>query len=178
LPARLPFGNKQGDFEIEGTAMVSRIRCLTKPTETVRPPRHRAAQWRLISHLNLNYLSIVESNDGVPEAMQEILQLYNYSDSAVTHKEILGIKGIDTKKVVRKIGTQVGAGFVRGIETTLEFDEEQYVGSGLYLFASVLERFLGVYASLNSFSQLVMRTTQKEAVVKRWPPRTGEEILL
>ncbi len=178
LPARLPFGNKQGDFEIEGTAMVSRIRCLTKPTETIRPPRHRAAQWRLISHLNLNYLSIVESRDGVPEALQEILQLYNYSDSAVTHQQILGIKSIDTKKVVRKIGKQIGAGFVRGIETTLVFDEDEYVGSGLYIFASVLERFLGVYASLNSFSQMVMRTTQREETVKRWPPRTGEQILL
>jgi type VI secretion system protein ImpG len=178
LPARLPFGNKQGDFEIEGTAMVSRIRCLTKPTETIRPPRHRSAQWRLISHLNLNYLSIVESRDGVPEALQEILELYNYSDSSAVHKQILGIKGVDTKRVVRKIGDQIGAGFVRGIETTLLFDEEDFVGSGIYVFASVLERFLGVYASLNSFSQLVIKTTQKEEIVKRWSPRTGEQVLL
>jgi type VI secretion system protein ImpG len=178
LPARLPFGNKQGDFEIEGTAMVSRIRCLTKPTETVRPPRHRAAQWRLISHLNLNHLSIVESRDGVPEALQEILELYNYSDSESIHKQILGVKGIDTKRVVRKIGDQIGAGFVRGIETTLVFDEEEYVGSGLFVFASVLERFLSVYASLNSFSQLVMETTQREGVIKRWPPRAGNQVLL
>ncbi len=178
LPARLPFGNKQGDFEIEGTAMVSRIRCLTKPTETVRPPRHRAAQWRLISHLNLNYLSIVENNKGVPEALQEILQLYNYSDSAVTHKQILGIQKIETKRVVRKIGQQIGAGFVRGIETSLEFDEEQYVGGGLFLFASILERFLGVYTSLNSFSQFVLKTKQREEIVKRWPPRSGEQVLL
>ena len=178
LPARLPFGNKQGDFEIEGTAMVSRIKCLTKPTETIRPPRQRGAQWRLISHLNLNYLSIVENRNGTPEAIQEILQLYNYKDSSAIHKQILGIKSIDTKKVVRRIGSQIGAGFVRGIETTLEFDEDEYVGSGVFLFAAVLERFLGVYASMNSFSQMVMRTKQREDLVKRWPPRTGEQVLL
>ncbi|MBA2737222.1 MAG: type VI secretion system baseplate subunit TssF, partial [Pyrinomonadaceae bacterium] len=79
LPARLPFGSKEGDFEVEGTALVSRIRCLTKPTETIRPPQRRAAQWRLISHLNLNYLSLVENQNGVPEALQEILQLYNFN---------------------------------------------------------------------------------------------------
>ena len=39
----------KGDFEIEGTAIFSRVRCLTKPTDTVRPPQRRAAQWRLIS---------------------------------------------------------------------------------------------------------------------------------
>ena len=58
--------------------------------------------------------------------------------------------------------------------TTITFDEEQFVGSGLYLFASVIERFLGVYASLNSFNQLVLKTEQREGEVKRWRPRTGE----
>jgi type VI secretion system protein ImpG len=178
LPARLPFGSKEGDFEVEGTALISRIRCLTKPTETIRPPQRRAAQWRLISHLNLNYLSLVENQNGVPEALQEILQLYNFNDSAVTHKQILGITGIESRKVVRQIGNRTGAGFVRGIETTLEFDEEQFVGSGLFVFASVLERFLGIYSSLNSFSQLVIKTRQREEIVKRWSPRTGEQVLL
>ena len=178
LPGRLPFGGRDGDFEVEGTALLSRVRCLTKPTETVRPPRRRAAQWRLISHLNLNYLSIVEDQNGVPEALQEILQLYNFTDSSVIGKQILGITGIKSRKVVRQIGNRVGAGFVRGIETTLEFDEEQFVGGGLFLFASVLERFLGIYASLNSFNQLVIRTEQREEEVKRWAPRTGDQILL
>ncbi len=178
LPARLPFGSKEGDFEIEGTAMVSRIRCLTKPTETIRPPQRRAAQWRIISHLNLNYLSLLENDDGTPEALQEILQLYNFNDSSSVHQQILGITGIESKKVVRKIGGQIGAGFVRGIETTLEFDEEQYVGSGLYVFASVLERFFGLYSSINSFNQMVVKTKQREGEVKRWVPRTGDRNLL
>ncbi len=178
LPARLPFGSKEGDFEVEGTALISRIRCLTKPTETVRPPQRRSAQWRLISHLNLNYLSLVENQNGVPGALQEILQLYNFNDSAVTHKQILGITGIESRKVVRQIGNHTGAGFVRGIETTLEFDEAQYVGSGLFLFASVLERFFALYSSLNSFSQLVLKTQQREGIVKRWSPRAGDRILL
>ncbi len=178
LPARLPFGNREGDFEVEGTALVSRIRCLTKPSETVRPPQRRSAQWRLISHLNLNYLSLVENQNGVPEALQEILQLYNFNDSAVTHKQILGITGIESRKVVRQIGSHTGAGFVRGIETTIEFDEDQFVGSGLYVFASVLERFFGIYSSLNSFNQLVLKTKQREGVIKRWSPRTGDKVLL
>lgn len=178
LPARLPFGGRTGDFEIEEAALLSRVRCLTKPTETIRPPQRKALQWRLISHLNLNYLSIVNSENGTPEALQEILQLYNFQDSEVTRKQILGITGIETKKVVRQIGGHIGAGFVRGLETTLTFDEEEFVGSGWFLFACVLERFLGLYSSLNSFSQVVIRTEQRESLVKRFEPRTGEQILL
>ena len=178
LPARLPFGGKEGDFEVEGTALLSRVRCLTKPTETVRPPQRRATQWRLISHLNLNYLSLVSGEEAIPEALQEILHLYNFNDSSVTRKQILGITGISSRKVIRKIGGRVGAGFVRGIETTVTFDEEQFVGSGMFLFACVLERFLGLYASLNSFNQMVLRTEQREEDVKQFPARAGEQDLL
>ena len=178
LPARLPFGGKEGDFEIEGSALVSRIRCLTKPTETIRPPQRRAVQWHLISHLNLNFLSLVENQNGVPEALQEILQLYNFTDSPVIRKQILGVTGIESRKIVRQIGNRIGAGFVRGMETTIDFDEEQFVGSGMFLLASVLERFLAIYTSLNSFNQLVITTRQRSGEVKRWPPRAGEQILL
>ena len=178
LPARLPFGGTEGDFEVEGTALLSRVRCLTKPTETVRPPQRRAAHWRLISHLSLNYLSLVNDENGTPEALQEILQLYNFDDSSVTRKQILGISSVESRKVVRQIGGHIGAGFVRGLETALTFDEEQFVGSGMFLFAAVLERFLGLFASINSFNQLVVKTKQREEVVKRFPPRAGEQMLL
>ncbi|MGI9036734.1 MAG: type VI secretion system baseplate subunit TssF, partial [Pyrinomonadaceae bacterium] len=178
LPARLPFGGREGDFEVEGIALLSRVRCLTKPTETIRPPQRRAAQWRLISHLNLNHLSLVENENGVPEALQEILQLYNFNDSSVTRKQILGITGIESRKVVRQIGRRTGAGFLRGMETTLEFDEKQFVGSGFSLFACVLEKFFGLYVSLNSFNQMVLKTRQREGIVKRFPPRTGEQVLI
>ena len=178
LPAKLPFGGRTGDFEIEEAAILSGVRCLTKPTETIRPPRRRALQWRLISHLNLNHLSLVNSPNGTPEALQEILQLYNYDDSSVTRRQILGITNIEAKKVVRRIGERIGAGFVRGLETTLTFDEDEFVGSGFFLFACVLERFLALYTSLNSFNQLVIKTKQREKVVKRFEPRTGEQVLL
>jgi type VI secretion system protein ImpG len=178
LPARLPFGGKEGDFEVEGTALLSRARCLTKPTETIRPPQRRSAQWRLISHLNLNYISLTTGENGTPEALQEILHLYNFDDSSIIRKQILGITGIESRTVVRQIGSRIGAGFVRGFETTLTFDEEQFVGSGMFLFACVLERFLGLYSSINSFNQMVMRSEQREETIKVFPPRAGEQNLI
>ena len=178
LPAKLPFGGKDSDFEVEGAALISRVRCLTKPTATIRPPRRKGSQWRLISHMNLNYLSLVNDPEGRPEALQEILHLYNFNDETATRNQILGIKSVEANAVIRRIGHRVGSGFVRGLETKIVFDEEQFVGSGMFLFASVLERFLGVYTSLNSFNQLVVGSEQREGEIKRWRPRTGEQILL
>ena len=51
-------------------------------------------------------------------------------------------------------------------------------GVVLFLMASVLERFLGLYVSINSFVRLVARSTRREGVLKRWPPRSGDKTLL
>jgi len=40
----------------------------------------------------------------------------------------------------------------------------------------VLERFLSLYVSVNSFNQLVALNKQGE--LKRWDPRTGEQTLI
>jgi type VI secretion system protein ImpG len=179
LPGELPFGGRDADLDVEGAGPLARVRCLTKPTVSRRPPPRRGTQWRLISHLALNHLSLVSSEaPGSPQALQEVLYLYDFLDSLATRKQIIGIDRVSSNRVVRQTGSRIGAGLIRGLETTIEFDEDQYVGSGVFLFASVLERFLGLYASVNSFNQLVARTKQREGHLKRWPPRTGEQILL
>lgn len=178
LPSRLPFEGGEADFQLEGAGVFSGIRCLKRPTPTVRPPLRRGLQWRLLSHLSLNVLSLVERPDGQgPEALQEILRLYDFADSSVTRQQIAGITKLGARRVLRSIGV-LQPSFVRGIEVTVELDENQFVGTGIFLFAQVLERFLGLYSSVNSFSQLVLTSRQREGVVRRWEPRAGEQIVL
>lgn len=178
LPGMLPFGDPDGDFEVENAAPVRRVTCLTKPTRTVRPPRRYGAQWRLISHLSLNFVSPVEGgSERDPEALREILKLYDFSDSPAVQQQILGVTGVSSRQVWRRIQSERGSGFARGIEATLEFDEARYVGSGVYLFASVLEKFLGLYVAINSFSEMIA-TTRQRGTFKRWPPRSGQQPLL
>ena len=175
LPSRLPFGNEQGDFELEGGSAVKRIITLQKPTDTLRPPLRKGLQWRLISHLSLNYLSIVEEGRG---ALQEILRLYNFTDSTPLERQISGISKLGSKRHFARVISEHGISFARGIRVDIEFDEEMFAGSGVFLFASVLEYFLGLYASLNSFMQLVARTKQRKEVLREWRPRAGQRILL
>jgi type VI secretion system protein ImpG len=175
LPGRLSVDDPRGDFELEKAAPVARIRALVKPTKPVQPPLGGEIQWRLISHLSLNYLSLSE---GGPQVLQEILRLYDFSDSSVVQQQIEGITRVSSRRVTRRPATMGWSGFCRGMEVTMEFDENKYVGSSVYLFASVLEKFLGLYASLNSFTQLVARTQQRERPIKQWPPRAGEQILI
>ena len=184
LPIQLERAGEELYFELEAAAPLARIRCLRTPTLPLRPPLRRGAYWRLISHLNLNHLSLTDPQEG-KQALQEILRLYDFSDpeagqqrAAVTRQVIEGILAVSSRRVVGRTGAPISSGFSRGVEVTIEFDEQKYVGMGVFLFACVLERFLGLYASINSFSQLVATTRQGEGVLKKWPPRTAERQLL
>ncbi len=175
LPSRLPFGNEAGDFEIEGVSVVKRIIALRKPSATLRPATGRGRLWRLISHLSLNYLSLVEEGK---DALQEILRLYNFSESTFLERQINGISSLVSRRTFAPVLSQQGISFARGTHVAMELDEEQFVGGGAFLFAAVLEYFLGLYVTMNSFSKLSVRTRQRKDVLKEWPARAGHRILL
>ena len=175
LPSQLPFGDERGDFELEGSSMIKRIMSLRKPTPSLRPAFDRSLLWRKISHFSLNYLSLVEEGR---EALQEILRLYNYSGSPHLERQIDGIRSVQSQRHFARVVTELSVSFVRGTRVEIEIDEDQFVGGGVYLFASILEYFLGLYASMNSFSQLVVRTPQRKEVLREWQPRAGRKILL
>jgi type VI secretion system protein ImpG len=184
LPSRLQQAGEGLTFELEQVAPLAAVRCVRRPTATLRPPLRRGAHWRLMSHLNLNHLSLEDERDG-RLALQEVLSLYDFSDpsagehhAAVTSQLVEGLLSVRSRRVVGRTGGPTSSGFARGLEVTVEFDASKYVGTGVYLFACVLERFLGLYVSLNSFTQLVARTKQQEEPLKRWPPRAGEHLLL
>jgi type VI secretion system protein ImpG len=184
LPIQLERAGEELYFELEAAAPLARIRCLRTPTLPLRPPLRRGAYWRLVSHLNLNHLSLTDPLEG-KQALQEILSLYDFSDpeagqqrAAVTRQVIEGILAVNSRRVVGRTGAPISSGFSRGVEVTIEFDEQKYVGMGVFLFACVLERFLGLYASINSFSQMVARTRQGEGILKKWPPRAADRQLL
>lgn len=173
LAGQLPFTKEFGELSLEG-AMV-RARCLLSPTKTVRLPLREGLQWRLISHLALNYLSLVQ---GGRDALQEILKLYDVAEDPTTRRQIAGIVGLSSQQHISRLVSRHGIVFVQGQRVDLEFDEDEFVGTGVFLFASVLDRFLGLYTALNSFTQLTVRTRQRKGVLKQWPPRSGEQILL
>jgi type VI secretion system protein ImpG len=175
LPSRLPFGDDGGDFQLPGGGPIQKIRALVKPTPAIPPPQGRTQLWRLISQLSLNYVSLVE---GGAAALQELLRLHNFGDSGVAERHIQSITALTSEPCYTRIRTDHGLTFARGHRVDITLDEEQFAGGGVYLFASVLERFLGMFTSLNSFSILAARTQQRKEELRVWPPRAGRKALL
>src|SRR5690606_31975720 len=161
----------------EVSAPVRRIYALRKPTLQVDPPLGGATLWRLISHLSLNHLSLGQGRESLA-ALREILGLSSLYRRADVAQQIAGIRDMQTRSVVHRLGTEAWRGFCRGTEVTLVFDERHYVGSSAFLFATVLHHFLGLYASVNTFTQLAARGIQRDEVWKRWEPLAGAQTIL
>jgi type VI secretion system protein ImpG len=162
LPSRFQFGLESGDFDVPGYAAAKTVTALRRPTPSTAPSGGKEHFWRLISLLSLNYLSLNEEGRA---AMQEILRLHNMSDSTASENQVGSILKMKSSPNFALVDSAYGLIPARGTQVEMEFDEQQFAGSGLYVFAAVLDRFLAGYASMNSFSQLTARSTlRKEAM--------------
>lgn len=175
LPSRLSFGDPAGDFELEGGGPFKRIVALVKPTPLLEPPVGQPLLWRLISHLSLNYTALAD--EGV-EPLRELLRLHNFGDSAAGDRQVEGLTALRSSPTHALVESDHGVGFARGQRLELELDEEGFVGGSAFLLAAVLEAFLGLYAALNSFTRLSVRTRQRRELLHEWPPRAGWKPLL
>jgi type VI secretion system protein ImpG len=174
LPSRLPIGDENGDFTMEEGGGIDRVIALRKPTPSLHSAVGRDALWRLISHLSLNYLSLVDEGR---EAFQEMLRLYQ-TTSPHLDQQVDGITAVSSARRFARVIGDHGISYVRGVRVQMELDETKFVGGGVYLFSSVLENFLAQYVSMNSFSQLAVRTSQRKELLREWAPRAGKRILM
>jgi type VI secretion system protein ImpG len=175
LPSRFQYGADAGDFEATGYAAAKTVTALRRPTASINPSGGQGHLWRLISLLSLNYLSL---NEEGRTAMQEILRLHNLTGSTASENEVGSILKLSSSPGFALVDSAYGLIPARGTQVEMEFDEQQFAGSGAYLFAAVLDRFLAGYAAINSFSQLTARSTLRKEAMGKWPPRAGTQALL
>ncbi|HET7538613.1 MAG TPA: type VI secretion system baseplate subunit TssF [Polyangiaceae bacterium] len=173
LPLHMSVGEGSSDFLVESGAPVDSVRCVAGPTTPHESHAWGGTSWRLISHLSLNYLSITNSNEGQgAAALRELLQLYSHLTDPAQARQIEGVRSISSSPIVRPLPVPGPVNFVRGLELTLECDETAFEGTSVFLLGLVLEQFFSKYVSLNSFTETVLRTSQRGQVM-RWPARLG-----
>jgi type VI secretion system protein ImpG len=170
LPSRIDLLDDGRDFLLSGSAPVAGIRALVRPTPSAPPAARGAHLWRLVSALTLSQLSLVD--DG-PVGLQALLRLHVHRRSASAEQQIMGLTQLVSRSTHARITRGFDVGYVRGRQVELELDEQAFAGGSAYLFASVIERFLGLYVSVNSFTQLVARARTRAHPLREWRPRAG-----
>jgi len=178
LPLQLPIGIGKTDFTIQTGAPIDFIRCLSGPTKPRPSSAYKEMAWKLINHLSLNYLSLINNNaEEGAIALRSLLGLYGDNGDSSFRKQIEGVLSIQSKSIVRRINTAGPIVFGRGLEITLNVDEAAFEGSGVFLLGMVLEQFFAQYVSINSFTETVL-TTSDRGEIMRWPTRIGQRHLI
>lgn len=173
---RLPEALQLGDVSVptDSSPAFVKFRNLTPPTSSVMPPLGTDLHWRLISHLSLNYVSMVDV-----EALRGVLELYNFQvlrDPRAARANTLRLQGIHSVRS-EPAEALVRGSVVRGTAVTLEALEDHFAGDGdLYLFSTIVNEFLSLHATLNSFTQFSVHGVQSGEVID-WPHRIGRDLL-
>ena len=173
---RLPEALQLGDVQVpsDSSPAFVKFRNLTVPTPSVMPPLGTDLHWRLLSHLSLNYVSLVDV-----EALRGVLELYNFQilrDPRAARANTRRLQGIHTL-ISEPAEALVRGAVVRGTAITMEALEDHFAGEGdLFLFASIVNEFLSLHATLNSFTQFSIHGVQSGERIE-WPHRIGRDQL-
>ena len=173
LVLQMPVGAGKTDFVLDVAAPVVGVRVSSGPSRPHGPLVDGDACWRGISHLSLNYLSLVDvSPEEGASALRELLRLYVPAEDSTTRKQVESVRSVEVKRVVRRLRGPGPLAFGRGLEITVTVDELAFDGGGAYLLGSVLERYFARHVSINSFTETVLRS-ERHGEISRWEPAWG-----
>ncbi|WP_395606817.1 type VI secretion system baseplate subunit TssF [Pseudomonas sp. B22129] len=178
LVLSMPVGSGRTDFTVESGAPVQSVRCVAGPTVPAPSFAEGETAWRLVSHLSLNYLSLLDQDqEQGATALRDLLRLYCRIDDEAAHKQIEGLRSVTAESIVRRLPLPGPITYGRGLQISVTLDESAFEGAGVFVLGSVLEQFFAKYVSLNSFTETVIKSMAR-GVIMQWPARVGRcEIL-
>jgi len=173
----LPKELRVGDICVsaEGDSAKVNFKNITPVTPSFRPPMEGDLLWQLISNMSLNYVSLTSV-----QALRAVLKAYDFRAlydrprARILEKTLSGMVRISCTETDRIYGGLP----VRGARTRLVLDQRAFsCEGGMYLFGSVLNEFFALYATINSFHQLIVEeaTCGEEYL---WPARLGRTVHL
>ena len=172
LAMLLPLGTET-DFTLRVSAPVGAVKVLHGPTRPHTALAENAATWHLISHLGLNYLSLIDLDaEQGAQTLREMLHVYGNLADPVVRKHIGGVRHVQAEPMHHRLPVPGPIVYGRGVRIGLQVDETAFSGISPYLFGAVLEQFFARHVSLNMMSELVLSTLQRGEIA-RWKPRMG-----
>ncbi|APA89736.1 type VI secretion system baseplate subunit TssF (plasmid) [Paraburkholderia sprentiae WSM5005] len=142
------------------TPNVAGVRNLVAPTLPLYPPTGDRFQWRVLSHLAPNFLSMMDA-----EVLRGALALYDWTSDELNRRRLAGILHVSEELLEEVSGGAVERGVL--IEVTL--DAHAFAGEGdVMLFGELLHRFFGLYAEINLFTKLAIVSLPSQTRTE-WP---------
>jgi type VI secretion system protein ImpG len=158
-------------WQLEAPGPVARVYCMRGPTRPVSRRAEGDIGWQLVAQLTQDHLSPGADPEQAAAALRAALRLYGPHDDAWV-RQADGIRALRVNTVTRRLPFAGPLSFGSGIALELEVDDAAFQGASAFLLGTVLERHFARHASINSFTQLTLRGSQR-GLIKVWPPRLG-----
>jgi type VI secretion system protein ImpG len=174
---QLPLELGKGDICVptDSSPSYAEFSNITEPTAPLRPVLDGSLLWTLISNLSLNYMSLLSK-----DALCSVLQAYDFralvdrQAERISRHRLDGIVTINSSpvdKILRGLP-------VRGLRSEITLNQSAFGSEGdLYLFGTILSRFFALYASINSFHELVVINSDNQETYT-WDTQTGMQPLI
>jgi len=176
LPLLLPIG-ALGSLTPHDALPVEGVRLLRGPTRPRPAVSGGDVAWRLVNHLSLSHLSLIDAADGRgATALRELLSLYAEASDPANRQVVEAVRRVASRPLVRRLPVPGPIVFGRGVGVELTVDEAAFADGGAFLFGAVFEKFIARYVSINSFTQTSL-TGEGRGRIGAWPARAGARTL-
>jgi type VI secretion system protein ImpG len=178
LPGKLPYGGGQPKFSpVEPMNGLKEATSISPPGPVRRQDLGHGLLWRLLSHLNLNYLSLVGGKNPA-EQLREMLRLYDHGDTPAVRSQINAIDSLKTRIISLPMSVDGRPVICRGVDVEIMFDPSLLDSGSALLFGNVLMQFLSMYVNLNSFVRLSVKIKGRDGIYHRWEPVVGNRAII
>lgn len=178
LPLAMALGVGKTDFILESGAPLTAARCLAGPSQPYPSFAEGSVAWRLLNHLSLNYLSLLDSDPQQGAvALREMLTLYCHPGDLNAQRQVEGVRSVSSTAITRRMPSPGPITFGRGLQITVTLDDAAFEGTGAFVLGAVLSQFFAQYVSINSFTETLIKTLGRGEIM-RWPARSGQCAIL
>jgi len=172
LVALMPLGGPS-DFRPKASMPVEAVKVVRGPTAAKVALAEGAATWPIVSHLDINYLTLNDTNEQQgAQALRELLSIYAPLADLSVRKQIDAITHINVTPVIKRLPAKGQILIGRGVRIDLTVDEAGFAGTSPYLLGSVLEQVFPRHVGQNSFTETALRSLQR-GEIGRWKLRMG-----
>ncbi|MGF1742208.1 type VI secretion system baseplate subunit TssF [Vibrio profundum] len=148
---------------------------ITKPTQSVSPQVSGELHWQLIANMSLNYMSL--SNIDVLKVLLSTYDFHARVDRQAYRASLHRLDGIK-KSGIKSIDRIFRGVPVRGNLISLVLNSTHFVNEGeMFLLANVLNEFIRLYSSVNSFTELEV-LDENTGEKYQWVSALGQQTIL
>ncbi|WP_286715303.1 type VI secretion system baseplate subunit TssF [Acinetobacter sp. UBA2581] len=166
----------QNSLSLNENHLVRKGKLLKRPNLPYRFQQKQLEQWRIISHLSLNNLSLMKG-DSVSH-MKELLELYNLPQTKENQLIINSIQAIEFSLGQKLIDHHPFPLFVRGVKVEIQLDTQVFRGTSIYIFAQILNHIFNLKVQMNSYVEMAVLDSESKQELYQCVQNVGGKRLL